>query len=364
MKSRCNLYRCQLLRPLLASAVLAYLVPATGEVSAQAPASTRARTRPAVVDDRAKQGDPGCQQANLVSTGGAPPGDPHRLAIRWIGYSNFELVYNGQIILLDAYYDRGAAYPPLGMKAGDIRKADVLLIGHGHFDHMSDAASIAARTKAVVVGAPLTTEKLVAQGLERAQLRAVTGRGGAALRFGDTIVEPILARHGEPPPNVTAAFSTALRSVTPAATADQAAEQAAIRQRGVSDPRVTSEGTIAYLITFNSGVDGGFKVMYRDSGGRITDEERAAMARVGRVDVALVAVAADYLNTLTAQRALEHVHTYKPDVFIPAHHDAALNELWRPTEPIFQALKDDDPALTTISRGYREPICFDTGGRR
>ena len=251
------------------------------------------------------------------------------------------------------------------MKAGDIRKADALLIGHGHFDHMSDAASIAARTKALVVGAPLTTDKLAAQGIDRGRLRAVTGRGGdPLLRFGDITVEPILARHGEPPPNVTAAFSTALRSVTSAPGPEQVAEQAAIRQRGVSDPRVTTEGTIAYLITFGAGPAGGFKVMYRDSGGRVTDEERAAMAKAGRVDVAVVAVAADYLNTLTAQRALEHVHTYRPDVFIPAHHDAALNELWRPTEPIFQALKDDNPGLTTISRGYREPICFDTGNPR
>ena len=123
---------------------------------------------------------------------------------------------------------------------------------------------------------------------------------------------------------------------------------------------MVTEGTIAYLIT----LDTGFRLMYRDSGGRVTDEEKAAMARAGRVDVALVAVAADILNTLTAQRALEHVRTYKPDVFIPAHHDAAFNDLWRPTEPIFQAIKEENPSIVTVSRGYREPVCFDTARRR
>jgi hypothetical protein len=34
--------------------------------------------------------------------------------------------------------------------------------------------------------------------------------------------------------------------------------------------------------------------------------------------------------------------------------------MWRPTEPIFQALKEDDPNLITISKQYREPTCFDT----
>ena len=117
-----------------------------------------------------------------------------------------------------------------------------------------------------------------------------------------------------------------------------------------------TEGTIAYLIT----LDNGFRIMYRDSGGRVTDYERAAMQRVGRVDVALVAVAASFLNPLTVQQALEHMRTYKPDVYIPAHHDADYNGLWRATEPLFQALKDENPNIVTVSRGYREPICFDT----
>ena len=100
--------------------------------------------------------------------------------------------------------------------------------------------------------------------------------------------------------------------------------------------------------------------MYRDSGGEITDYEKAAMQRVRRVDVALAAVAADVLQSLTIKRALEYLRTYQPNVYIPAHHDADLNGMWRPTEPIFQALKDENPSLVTISKQYREPICLDT----
>jgi len=92
----------------------------------------------------------------LASTGGALPKNPRTLAIRWTGFSNFELVYNGQIVLLDAYFDRGSLYPSLGFKAADVKNADAILIGHGHHDHMSDAASVGARTGATVVGAPVT----------------------------------------------------------------------------------------------------------------------------------------------------------------------------------------------------------------
>jgi hypothetical protein len=77
----------------------------------------------------------------------------------------------------------------------------------------------------------------------------------------------------------------------------------------------------------------------------------------------LVALSADFLNPLVAVTALEHERLYRPDVFMPAHHDAAFSghtPLWRATEPIFQVLKDTDPQLVTVSREYREPVCFNT----
>lgn len=300
--------------------------------------------------------DPGCEVRTLVSTGGPFPKDPKTLAIRWTGYANFELVYNGQIILLDAHFDRGSMFPSLGFTAADVKRANVILLGHGHLDHMSDAAPVGARTGALVVGAPVTTDKLKTQSIDPKQIRTVSGRGGELLEFPGFIVEPILGRHGEPPKDVTAAFQAALKSTAPQPTPQQIEERNEIRQRGTSDPRVVAEGTIAYLIT----IDNGFRIMYRDSGGTVTDFEKAAMQRVGRVDVALVAVSASFLHTLTAQRALEHMRAYRPDVYIPSHHDAPLNGLWRATEPLFQALKDENPNIVTVSRTYREPICFDT----
>jgi L-ascorbate metabolism protein UlaG (beta-lactamase superfamily) len=331
-------------------------------------AATAAMSRP-FFDPRAEKleaidADPGfaaaprdgaCFAAQLVSAGGAAPRDPHTLAVRWTGYSNFELAYNGKVILLDAYFDRGSNHPPLGFAAADVKKADAILIGHGHFDHMSDAASVAIRTGAPIVGAPLTTAKLASQDVPPVQLRTVTGRGGELITFDGFTVEPILARHSEPDPRVLAVVGGALNALAPERSAAQAAEERSIVARRVSDPRVITEGTIAYLIT----LDDGFRIMYRDSAGHVTEEETAAMARAGGVDLALVAVVADYLATLTARQAL----AYRPAVYMPAHHDGSLTgrgAIWRATEPLFQALKDDNPDLVTVSRGYREPVCFNT----
>jgi glyoxylase-like metal-dependent hydrolase (beta-lactamase superfamily II) len=170
--------------------------------------------------------DAACHAAMLTATGGAFPKSPQTLAIRWTGYSNFELAYNGQVILLDAYFDRGSIFPPLGFKADEVTRADAILLGHGHFDHMSDAASVAARTGAMVVGAPVTTEKLATQQIDPKQVRTVTGEGGEVLQFGAFKVEPILGRHGEPPPTIVEPIEGALKRTTKPLTEEQVAEQA------------------------------------------------------------------------------------------------------------------------------------------
>ena len=335
--------------------VVLWVVAALGVVAApvgaaQSPAATSSYTF--------ETADPACQAATLVSTGGRMPANPNTLAIRWIGYANFELAYKNQVVLLDAAFDRGSIFPPLGFKVADVTRADAILIGHGHADHMSDAAAVAARTKAVVVGAPLTTAKLLTQSLDPRQIRTVTGRGGEIVTLPGIKIEPVLGRHSVRDTSITVPFEKVLQSLTAPLTPAQEAEQEPIRRRGVNDPRLTTEGTITYLIT----LDNGFQILYRDSAGDVTEFERAAMQRVRRIDLAIVALANAYLNTVAAEKAMEYVHAFKPAVFMPAHHDAPYNDLWRSTEPIFQVMKDENPNLVTVSRGYREPVCFKTGG--
>jgi L-ascorbate metabolism protein UlaG (beta-lactamase superfamily) len=312
--------------------------------------------------------DPACQTNQLTSTGGPAPQNPRTLAVRWTGFSNFELAYKGKVILLDAYFDRGRDYPPIGFSAADVKKADAIIIGHGHYDHMSDAASVGIRTGAPLVGAALTTDVLKSEQVPPSQLRTVTGKGGELLPFDGFTVQPILARHGQPDKHVVQVMEGAYNSLLPKPDPEAEAEEKAIAARGTFDPRIVTEGTIAYLIT----LDDGFRIMYRDSGGHVTEYEKAAMEKIGGVDLALVGLSADILNVPTEQQALEHIRLYQPDVFMPAHHDGALEghmPLWRATEPVFQALKDADPGLVTVSRGYREPVCFNTeiniaGGRK
>jgi L-ascorbate metabolism protein UlaG (beta-lactamase superfamily) len=342
----------------LVAAILGWLTLTAQAISFSDP---RAASNPALDASTASEPrDPACHARTLASASGTLPRSPRTLAVRWTGFSNFELAYNGQVILLDAYYDRGSSYPSTGVTAAELKKADVILLGHGHADHMSDAATIGAQTRATVVGAPVTIEKLMTQAISPGQLRTVSGRGGELLRFNGFTVEPILARHGEPDAKLSAALAAVLDPLLPAMTPAQREEDAAIRARGTADPRVSAEGTIAYLIT----LDSGFRIMYRDSGGVVTDFERAVMARVGRVDLALTAMIPSYFFTRATAQAMEYLRIYRPAVMMPAHHDGGLtvgrDALRRSTEPVFQAMKAEDANLVTVSPGYREPVCFNT----
>ena len=75
--------------------------------------------------------------------GGPLNPDPDALTIRWYGTSNFELNFRDRVVLLDTFYDRGPRMRGLGFRPDEVVRADAVLIGHPHYDHISDAAQVA-----------------------------------------------------------------------------------------------------------------------------------------------------------------------------------------------------------------------------
>jgi len=300
--------------------------------------------------------DPACNSLPMASTVGTPVKDGNTLVIRWLGYASYELNYGNQVILLDNYYDRGPRYRYLGFTAADVKHANLIMVGHGHFDHMSDTAQVARQTGAPVVGAPITIAKLQSQGIPNVQLIQVTGTGGELLKFNGFTVQPILGRHGEPPA-FTTAFGTAYAAAIPTPTPEEAAAETAIKAKGSTDAHILDEGTIAYVITF----DTGFKLAWRDSGGVMTTYEKDAMAKIGRVDVLLGAIAANVIAESQAEVLVPMLQNYKPAVFFPGHHEEEIGgKVDRATETMFQYGKNVLPNTIMISKLFREPTCFDT----
>lgn len=279
--------------------------------------------------------------------------------LRWLGTTNFELAYRDQIILLDTFYDRGPRYRPLGFTVDQVKRADAILIGHGHSDHMSDIAPVSKQTGAKVIGAPITIETALKLGVPESQTTVV--RGGEILKFKGFTVKAVLAQHSTLSPEVLKSFGDSITKAAGAPTPEETAAEEAIDARGSDDPRVIKEGTIAYLFTF----DGGFRLIYRNSAGPITDPERALMQRVGgKTDVAIVAYIGQYVAKRQIAVTLPIIQLYNPRLYLPAHHDEMPGVfLDIGTEPLFMAIRDQLPGTHSYSPLYREPVCLNVTSR-
>src|SRR6185436_16616884 len=99
-----------------------------------------------------------------------------RVMLDWLGVSTFRLTVGETVIFLDAYIDRVPAAPPVGMTVAEVQRADYILVGHSHFDHLWGAERIAARTGATVIGSHETVRLLHdVDGIPESQLIAVAG---------------------------------------------------------------------------------------------------------------------------------------------------------------------------------------------
>src|SRR3954466_3111923 len=93
----------------------------------------------------------------------------------WYGGATFRLRLPGAVVFLDAYIDRVPGAPGPGLTADDVDRADWVLVGHSHFDHLWGAERIAKQTGATIVGSYETIRVMAAQGVPEEQLMPVSG---------------------------------------------------------------------------------------------------------------------------------------------------------------------------------------------
>jgi L-ascorbate metabolism protein UlaG (beta-lactamase superfamily) len=304
-----------------------------------------------------------------VAVGGTAPSDRNVISLRWLGCACFELVYRNQVILLDTWYDRPLCRD-IGLTPPQVTKANLIVIGHAHFDHIADAASIALRTGATVIAdQTIGAGVLLSQGLPAAQIRAANGLGGELFRFNGFTVQPILAHHSVPPTSVNGEGESAGQEVTdifltlldPPPTSTDLEAAATVVARGSLDPRILTQGTIAYLFTFDSG----YQLMWLDSGGPITPTLQAAMETVKSTNLAIVGYNVQAFPRFQVPVTMQLVELFNPDLFFPAHHDELLTSLDgraltalpdMATEPLFLAIRDSLPQTRMVSALYRTPV--------
>jgi L-ascorbate metabolism protein UlaG (beta-lactamase superfamily) len=79
---------------------------------------------------------------------------PGKVEVQWLGQSAFRIVSpGGKVIVIDPWLTTDPATPAKYKDLAALGKVDVLLVTHGHFDHIADAPEI-ARRNAIPMYAP------------------------------------------------------------------------------------------------------------------------------------------------------------------------------------------------------------------
>ena len=115
------------------------------------------------------------------------------IKLTWLGHATWSIETTAGTILLDPFL---AGNPAAACKADEVN-ADLLLVSHGHADHISDAAEIANR-----IGATVITNYEIAQWLEKNHgVKNTIGMnigGTAQTDFGKIKMTPALHSSGLP----------------------------------------------------------------------------------------------------------------------------------------------------------------------
>ncbi len=110
---------------------------------------------------------------------------PMKITLDWLGVATFRLRIDDLVIFLDAYMDRVPSAPAVGMSAAEVDRADFILVGHSHFDHLHGAQVIAKNTGAKIIGSNETARVMREEGIPKEQL--VRAQGGERHRLADGV---------------------------------------------------------------------------------------------------------------------------------------------------------------------------------
>jgi L-ascorbate metabolism protein UlaG (beta-lactamase superfamily) len=220
--------------------------------------------------------------------------------IRFLGQSCFELKTGGTTVLTDPFLTGN----PKAAASADEVEADVILLTHGHADHLGDTVDIAKRTGATVVAIVELANEIAEAGIE--DVRDPNFGGTVTFDWGWVKLVP--------------AWHTA---VSPSGTAHMPA------------------GLLIHI---------GDKLIYHLGDTCLFSDMKLIARRGDPVDCALVPIGGHY--TMDRFDAVSAVELINPAQVIPCHYDT-----FPPIETDAQAFKDD-----VQNAGFSQVYVIEPGG--
>jgi L-ascorbate metabolism protein UlaG (beta-lactamase superfamily) len=282
----------------------------------------------------------------------------------WYGCATFRLTLGELVIFLDAYIDRVPAAQGTGLRADDIDRADWIVVGHSHFDHLWGAERIARRTGATIIGSHETVRVMEKEGVPLAQLLPVAG--GECIRLSPEVtvaVYPSLhscvwtPKGGMHQPDEVclgdlgvmyhermARMSEMMQGL--ASLGPEVLEHLQVSQQDVRG----DGGSFVYLFETPEG-----SLLYQDTGGHWT-----GILHNLRPDVAILAAAGrgtidgEPIQGTLAQFVAQQADLLRPRRVILDHHDNWLPGFSVPTRvaPIREAMERRVPRTELVELGY------------
>jgi L-ascorbate metabolism protein UlaG (beta-lactamase superfamily) len=122
-----------------------------------------------------------CSRGPRPATPPGPPPAGQPIALTYLGVAGWQLDAGSTTLLVDPYFSRPDLDAPLVPDAAAIaarapKRADLILIGHSHVDHLLDAPAVALATGAEILGSESTARVARASGVPAE--RIITAKGG------------------------------------------------------------------------------------------------------------------------------------------------------------------------------------------
>jgi L-ascorbate metabolism protein UlaG (beta-lactamase superfamily) len=132
----------------------------------------------------------------------APVSDDADVRLRYLGTAGFVVEGAGRTLVIDPFVSRPSlrktVFEPLApdeeLIARTIPRADDVIIGHAHHDHVLDAPCLCRQTGARFIGSPDACNVARAAGLDAAQI--LETRGGEAIASGTATLRGLPSEHG------------------------------------------------------------------------------------------------------------------------------------------------------------------------